>query len=137
MKKLIPVFSVLALTACGGISEITPDMQAATEKKLPAIDSKGGQLCIFRVSNAIGMAVICDMYANDEFIGRLSNRSYFCVNLSPDEYTITGKCFGGSRVGAEVNIRQGQRKYMELSGGPVLQSQTREVGLSGIHGVMN
>jgi hypothetical protein len=136
MKKLI-ICSLLLLTACGGISQITPDIEKQTESKLPAIDSTGGQLCLFRVANFVSMGSSCEIFANEEYIGRLPNSSYFCANLSPDEYTITAKCFGGGRMGAETTIRAGQRKYIELSAANIsLTSQTREIGLAGIYGTM-
>ena len=140
MKKFIILGFVCGLTACGGISEITPDVQYQTESQLPAIDTGMGQLCIFRVSNMTGMAVALEMLANDKYIGRLPNSSYFCANLIPDEYIITGTPTwneGNNRASAETIVRAGTRKYMELQVGMNmgLSTTTRELGLAGIHSV--
>jgi len=139
MKKYLPLLPILALAACGGMSQITPDMEIATENRLPDIDPRGGQLCIFRASNFIGGGASCEINANNEYIGRLPNSSFFCINLMPDEYTLTGRCFGGARFGAETIIRQGQRRFMELqvaSTGVQLISHTRETALGGLYDAM-
>ena len=138
MKKSIMLSSLIFLTACGGVSQITPMQQSQVEQLLPAIDSAYGQICIFRASNYGGAAVSFEMRANGESIGRLSNSSYFCTNLSPDEYIITGESWTGYRVSAETIIRSGTRKYMELQVGMDNQLilQTRELGLAGIYGAM-
>jgi len=127
----------LMLVTCGGIRDISPAQQFATEQQLPPIDPRGGQLCAFRVSNFSGAAITYDLRANDEPIGRLSNNSYFCVNLLPKEYVISGDSsyWGARRVGTETIIRQGERRFIELQVGasPILSTQTREIGLAGIH----
>jgi hypothetical protein len=135
MKKVLLVTILLA--GCGGISQLSPDGQQLVESQLPAIETGTGQLCIFRASYLAGMGAGCDLYANEQKIGRLPNSSYFCANLTPGEYTINAKCFGGARMGAETIIKSGERKYMELSvASSTLMGQTRDTGLSGIHAAM-
>lgn len=139
MKKIIILCALVSLSGCGGITMIDEKQQAMIETKLPAIDPKGGQLCICRASNFAGSGAIVGLKANDENIGELPNSSYFCINLSPDQYSITGDCTMCSRMGSETIIKQGQRKYMELyvgMNGMNLHSTSREIGLSCINGRM-
>lgn len=133
MKKIAIFCSLFALVACGGITAIDENQQAITEARLPPIDPAGGQLCVCRTSNLIGSGAIPGLKASGEYIGDVPNSSYLCVNLSPDEYSITGDCTLCSRVGAETIIKQGQRKYMEMyvgANGMNLHSTSREIGLS-------
>ena len=138
MKKLIILNSILVLSACGGIKMIDANQQTIIEKQLPKIADKGGQLCICRANNFLAAVRSYDMTANKEFIGNLPNDSYFCVNLSPDEYLIAGDSgFGMPRVSAETTIKQGQRKYMEVQiNTGTLSTTSSEVGLSCIAGTM-
>lgn len=137
MKKLIMLSGLIVLAACGGISQITPEQEIITENKLPIIEPAKGQLCMFRVANFVSMGSSCDVFANDEKIGRLPNSSYFCVNLLPAEYTIAAKCFGGGRQSASIIITQGQRKYMEMSAANgTMMPQSKSIGLSGINQTM-
>lgn len=145
MKNLMLILPVFMLTACMGIARLDTYQQAQIEAQLPPIDPEGGQLCMFRVSSFIGMAATFNMQANSEDIGRLSNSSYFCANLLPGEYIITGEASYGrvrvAGVGTETTIRQGQRKYIELktdvttSAGQLIH-QTREIGLGAIYNIM-
>ncbi|MDL2296065.1 hypothetical protein LJC18_04655 [Lachnospiraceae bacterium OttesenSCG-928-E19] len=139
--KYICLLLPMVLVACGGISEISHQEEVMTESRLPLIDPRGGQLCVFRVYNLTGSMVAYSIKADDEYIGRLSNDSYFCVNLTPGEYVINGDTthFGSQRVAAEVKIKQGMRKFMELQVGysSVLSNQTQSIGLAGIYSVMN
>ncbi len=138
MKKASLILLTLALVGCGTVSQISPEQMTITERYLPAIDPRGGQLCVFRASNYVGMPLSYEIYANNEFIGRLRNSSYFCTNLEPGEYVIST---GGTwhRGGAEIVISQGRRKFMELyvgSAGVRFDSVIPEVGLAGIHDTM-
>lgn len=135
MKKTLLFLLTIALSACGGISQITSEDAAMTARRLPNINPRGGQLCIFRSSNVVGMAMTYEIYADDEYIGRLPNDTYFCINLEPGEYVIST---GGSwqRAGAETIISRGKRKFMELyvgMNGVSINSVTPEVGLAGIY----
>jgi hypothetical protein len=137
MKKMILMILPLALVACGGITMIDKNQQDVIESKLPEIHEDGGQLCICRASNFAGSAAILGIKVNGEYIGDLPNNSYLCANLSPDEYSVTGDCTLCTRVGTETIIKQGQRKYMELSVNSVsLHSTSRDIGLSCIAGTM-
>ena len=139
MRKLTFLSILLALGACGGITMVDESGQETIESRLPPINDAGGQLCVCRTSNFIGSGAIPGLKANGEYIGDVPNGSSFCVNLSPDEYSITGDCTLCSRFGAETVIRQGQRKYMEMyvgANGMNLHSTSREIGLSCITGVM-
>ena len=138
MKQVALCFLFL-LGACGGISAIDENQQITTEAKLPDIDPNSGQLCICRTLNYVGGGGILGLNANDEYIGDMPNGSHLCVNLTPDEYSITGTCTFCPRVGAETTIRKGQRKYMELYvgiNGMNLHSTSKEVGLACIAGTM-
>ena len=139
MKKIITMLSVLTLTACGGITRITPESQDSIENLLPVIHPDGGQLCVCRTSNYAGSGLVPILEANGEYIGRLPNNSFFCVNLMPDDYAITSDCWNCARVGAETTIRQGERKFMELFlgfNGKNIHRTSREMGLSCIAGRM-
>ena len=134
MKKILLFLVSITLSACGRVSQITSEDAAMTARKLPNIDPRGGQLCMFRSSNAVGVAMTYEIYADDEYIGRLPNDTYFCINLEPGEYVIST---GGSwqRAGAETIISRGKRKFMELyvgMNGVSIHSVTPEVGLAGI-----
>lgn len=138
MKQTLLFLLTIALSACGGISQITSEDAAMTARRLPNINPRGGQLCIFRSSNVVGMAMTYEIYADGEYIGRLSNDTYFCTNLEPGEYVIST---GGSwqRAGAETVISRGKRKFMELyvgMNGVSINSVTPEVGLAGIRDAM-
>jgi len=137
MKKASLIIMALALVGCGQVSQITPEIVAFTEPKLPNIDPRGGQLCIFRASNFLGATTAVKLYANTDYIGRLTNGSYFCTNLEPGEYIIST---GGSlsRAGAEINIVQSRRKFMELyvGSGIRIDAVIPEVGLAGIYDTM-
>lgn len=135
MKKILSFLLTITLSACGGVSQITSEEAAVTARRLPNIDPRGGQLCMFRASNVVGVAVSYEIYADDEYIGRLSNDAYFCINIEPGEYIIST---GGSwqRAGAETIISRGKRKFMELyvgMNGVSIHSVTPEVGLAGIY----
>lgn len=135
MKKILLFLLTITLSACGGVSQITSEEAAVTARRLPNIDPRGGQLCMFRSSNFVGAAMTYEIYADDEYIGRLPNDTYFCINLEPGEYVIST---GGSwqRAGAETIISRGKRKFMELyvgMNGVSIHSVTPEVGLAGIY----
>ena len=135
MKKFLLLSLVFSLSGCGVVSQTTPETSAFTMQQLPALDSRGGQLCIFRASNFAGAGTAYKIYADDEYIGRLPNNSYFCINLELGEYVIST---GGSwqRAGTETIISQGKRKFMELyvgMNGVSIHSVTPDVGLAGIY----
>lgn len=138
MKKCLFIVLTLMLSGCGNISQLTPEIADYVEPRLPYIDPRGGQLCMFRASNYVGTFMSYDIYADDEYIGRLPNGSYFCTNLEPGEYIIST---GGTwqRGGADIFITKGRRKFMELyvgMGGTRVDSVIPEVGLAGIYDAM-
>jgi hypothetical protein len=131
------ILPFLLLAACGGISEIDRDTMTRTESRLPPIDPRGGQLCVFRVQHYMLMMVAQDVWADGEFIGHLPNDSWFCVNLTPGDYIITTDGSLGFRAGANVAINARVRKFMELNADAKnLIPQTPEVGLAGIYSAM-
>ena len=133
MKKLIPIIPILLLLSCGGsIRMIDEQQQAIVESQLPPMHPDGGQLCVCTTSG-FGLSRAVTMEANGEHIGRLPGGSFFCVNLRPDDYIITANCPTCPRRTLETSIRQGRRRYMEISigiEGMILQSVTQEQGLS-------
>ena len=138
MTKILLVILSVSLVGCGAVSQLSPEMADVIERRLPFIDPRGGQLCMFRASNFVGAAMSYDIYANNEYIGRLPNSSYFCTNLEPGEYVIST---GGTwqRGGSEIIISKGRRKFMELhvgTGGIRVDSVIPDVGLAGIYDAM-
>ena len=131
MKKLTLLLSVLLLISCGDIRVIEEKQQEIVEAKLPEIEEGKGQLCICR-SILSGVGASFTISVNGEPIVESSRPSFFCVNLRPGEYIITG----GSGIGMETTIRQEQRRFVEFSGvgGLGFNITSREIGLSCING---
>ena len=91
MQLLFPVLLLLGACSIIEVPATTKELKDKIEAQLPVIEKGKGQVCFLRLKQFTGSAVSPDIYVDENKIKDLSNNSYFCVNLTPNDYFITAK----------------------------------------------
>ena len=116
MKKILTLFTALALSACVSVDNYSSkEALEKTKSALPAIEQGKASVCFVRQHRINGMGTKAAIYDTHEYIGKIGNDSFFCKNLTPGDHLFVAKFFGQDDAVAPIRLNSGARTYVNVS----------------------